>query len=201
MTILRYFAPRFVIALVRNVYLKAKYGHSIKLNPFKVYIEFGTRVRIANGGRIIFKDGKARTYITRGCDLVSSGGRLEIGAGVFFNTGCSLVSHESISVGDDVMFGPGSSVYDSDHRCELGKLPFRSQGYVQKPVSIGNNVWIGHGSIVTKGSVINDSVVVGAHSLVRGELEFGCLYGGNPIRKIRSLRIGCTELGSNNDGN
>lgn len=200
MSLLRYLAPRFFFALVRNVCLKAKYGRSIKLNPFKVYIEFGTRVRITGGGRIVFKDGKARTYITRGCDLVSSGGLMEIGSGVFFNTGCSLVSHEAISVGDDVMFGPRASVYDSDHRCEIGNLPFRSQGYVQKAVSIGNNVWIGHGSIITKGSVVNDSVVVGAYSLVRGELEFGCLYGGSPIRKIRSLR-GCTELGSINDGN
>ena len=159
MTILRYFAPRFVIALVRNFCLKAKYGNSIKLNPFKVYIEFGTRIRITNGGRIVFKAGKTRTYITGGCDLVSSGGRVEIGAGVFFNRGCSLVSHESISIGEDVMFGPSVAVYDSDHRCQIISLPFRSQGYVHKPVSIGNNVWIGHGSIVTRGSVINESVV------------------------------------------
>jgi len=192
MSIFRYLAPRFFFALVRNVCLKARYGGAIQLDIFNVYIEFGARIRITGGGRIVFKAGR-RTYVTRGCDIVSSGGALEIGSGVFFNKGCSLISHEAILIGKDVMFGPYVAVYDSDHKCEPGKLPFRSQGYVRKSVLIGSNVWIGHGSIVTKGTVVKDSVVIGAQSLVRGELESGCLYGGNPIRRIRSLQNSCAD--------
>ena len=57
----------------------------------------------------------------------------------------------------------------------------------QRPVSIGNNVFIGDGSIVLCGSVIEDNVIIGARSVVSGHCDSGYVYAGNPARKIMSL--------------
>ncbi len=57
----------------------------------------------------------------------------------------------------------------------------------QKKVIIGNNVFIGYGTIVLGGTVINDNVIIGANSLVCGELESNYVYAGNPVKKICSI--------------
>lgn len=187
----KYFSPRFAFALIRNILFRMRYIGHIELNIFKVYIEAGVRLRIAGGGRITFCGKGDRIYVTRGCDLSASGGTITIGAGAFFNKNCTIVAHSMVSIGQDVMLGPNVSVYDSDHRCEIGPTPFKNQGYVSNGISIGRNVWIGQNSVVAKGSQIGESVVIAANSLVRGVLETGGLYAGTPVRRIRSLDSNC----------
>jgi len=57
----------------------------------------------------------------------------------------------------------------------------------QRPVSIGNNVFIGDGSIILAGSIIEDDIIIGARSVVSGRLESGFVYAGNPAKKIMSV--------------
>lgn len=54
-------------------------------------------------------------------------------------------------------------------------------------IKIGNNVFIGNGSILLPGTEIGDNCVVGAGSLVRGKLEGNSIYAGVPVRRIRSM--------------
>ena len=183
----KYLSLRFAFALARNVLLKAIHRDRIRMNVMKVYIEAGVRIRISNGGTIRFDSEGGRIYLSRGCDLIASGGSISIGHGTFMNKGCSVVSHSDVQIGDDVMFGPYVSVFDSDHRCDVGTVPFRSQGYLSRPVSIGSNVWIGQGAVVTKGTNIDASVVVAANSVTRGRLESSGLYAGAPTRRIKDL--------------
>lgn len=57
----------------------------------------------------------------------------------------------------------------------------------QRPVIIGNNVFIGDGSIILGGTVIEDNVIVGARSVVSGTLSSDTVYAGNPAKPIMSL--------------
>jgi acetyltransferase-like isoleucine patch superfamily enzyme len=57
----------------------------------------------------------------------------------------------------------------------------------QKEVRIGNNVFIGMGTIILCGSTIGDNVIVGANSVVSGNIESDSVYAGNPAKKIMSL--------------
>lgn len=54
-------------------------------------------------------------------------------------------------------------------------------------IDIGNNVFVGAKSIVLPGTIIHDNVVIGAGSVVKGELEAGWVYAGIPARKIKRL--------------
>lgn len=56
-----------------------------------------------------------------------------------------------------------------------------------RPISIGNNVFIGANTTILAGTVIGDNVIVGAGSLVRGTLESNSVYAGVPIKRISSI--------------
>lgn len=55
------------------------------------------------------------------------------------------------------------------------------------PIVVGNNVFIGMGTTILPGTIIEDNVVVGAGSIVRGRLYSNYIYAGIPAKKIKSL--------------
>jgi acetyltransferase-like isoleucine patch superfamily enzyme len=48
--------------------------------------------------------------------------------------------------------------------------------YVETPVVIGNDVWIGAGAVILRGTTIGDKAVIGAGSIVKGDVPAGCVY-------------------------
>lgn len=81
-------------------------------------------------------------------------------------------------IGDDF---DGASEYHSYKSHLVGRVP----GTILKPVSIGNDVWIGHGAIVRAGVTIGDGAVVAAGSVVVKDVPAYGIVGGNPARLIR----------------
>lgn len=66
----------------------------------------------------------------------------------------------------------------------------RKYGFIygnQKPVTIGNNVFIGWGATILCGSVIEDNTIIGANAVVSGHLIGNTVYVGNPAQKLMSL--------------
>jgi len=178
--------PKFFIGLVRNIILKIRYGKRIDLPLLKVYIHPSTRVEISEAGKISFRASR-RIYIDRGGLIRASGGSIEIGSGFFMNQNCMMVSHQSVSIGSEVMFGPGVCVFDSDHSMKLGCGAFANQGYEKSPVAISNNVWIGANSVVTRGCTVSSDTVIAANSVARGHLVAGSVYAGVPTKRVKSL--------------
>lgn len=56
-----------------------------------------------------------------------------------------------------------------------------------KPIEIGNNVFIGAYAIILPGSVIEDNVIIGSNTIVKGHYYKNSVYAGNPSRKISTL--------------
>lgn len=54
-------------------------------------------------------------------------------------------------------------------------------------IEIGNNVFIGLNSLILPGVTIGDNVVVAAGSVVTKNIENNCVVGGNPARKIKTI--------------
>ena len=67
---------------------------------------------------------------------------------------------------------------------------------VVSPISIGSNVFIGANSIILPGSVIEDNVIVGAGSIVRGNLKSGCVYAGVPVKFVKTIEEYYSNLGA-----
>jgi acetyltransferase-like isoleucine patch superfamily enzyme len=110
---------------------------------------------------------------------------LSIGDRCLIGRGSGIVAHESIEIGDDVFTGHHVYITDANHGYVDVGLPIGRQFAAPKPVSIGPGSWLGHGTIVLPGSRIGAHVVVGAGSVVAGELPDFCVAVGSPARVVR----------------
>jgi maltose O-acetyltransferase len=102
------------------------------------------------------------------------------------NNNTALCALQSIVIGEDCLIGDMVGIYDADFHEISPATRTRSPGPV-KPVTIGNNVWIGSRTVVLKGVTIGDNSVIGAMSLVTKSIPPNCVAAGNPARIIRSI--------------
>ena len=116
-----------------------------------------------------------------------------IGANTFINSNCVLLDDNKIQVGENVLIAPFVQIYTASHPIKASdriKLNGKNEApYVTftKPVTIGNNVWIGGGTIIMPGVVIGDNVTIGAGSVVTKNIPSDVLAFGNPCKVIKKL--------------
>lgn len=113
------------------------------------------------------------------------GHHVHFGKNVYANFNLTLVDDTHIYVGDCTMFGPNVTVATAGHPI----LPeLRAQGYqYNASVRIGRNCWIGAGVVIVPGITIGDNVVVGAGSVVTKDLPDNVVAVGNPCRVLREV--------------
>ena len=98
-------------------------------------------------------------------------GACRIGSNTFIGRFCTLCCRDSINIGEDCLIAESISIRDHDHNFSGDlDIPINSQGFVDSPISIGNNVWIGAKVTITKGVTIGDNSVIGAHSVVTHDI-------------------------------
>lgn len=120
--------------------------------------------------------------LNHGCSIamMKRGAILKIGDGTGFS-GVSIGCFERIEIGKNVNVGANALITDSDwHEDDP-----RSGG--SKPVFIGDNSWIGYGSIILKGVSIGKNTVIGAGSVVVCDIPDNVVAAGNPCRVLKSL--------------
>ena len=135
------------------------------------------RIHVARGGELRIGEGTwLRTEVGDLQIVVYPGARVEIGPEGFLN-GCALSAKAGIHCGRRVWFGPGTRVYDSDQHDIDAETPERSEA-----VHVGDYTWVASGVTVLKGASIGSHCVVGAHSLIGGEVPDHSLAYGVPAR-------------------
>ena len=115
---------------------------------------------------------------------------LRVGDRCVIGRGSHIVAHQRIDIGDDVFTGPYVYITDQNHGYADPDVPIGRQWPANAPVSIGAGSWLGAGSIVLPGSCIGRHVVVGAGSVVRGQVPDYCVVAGVPARVLRSYAPG-----------
>ncbi|KAG9290220.1 hypothetical protein G9A89_022196 [Geosiphon pyriformis] len=123
------------------------------------------------------------------CDY---GYNIHIGDEFYANFNCTIADCNRVEIGDRVLFGPNVSIYPATHSVdpiERGKGP-----ELAFPVKIGNDVWIGGGSIILPGITIGDGSTIGAGSVVTKDVPPYVVVAGNPARIIRNLKKPNEEL-------
>ena len=108
-----------------------------------------------------------------------------IGDRCLIGKGSGIVGHLSIEIGDDVWTGHHVYITDQNHAYEDLDVPISRQVMPERPVVIGAGSWLGHGTVVLPGARIGRHVVVGANSVVVGELPDRCVAVGAPARVVR----------------
>lgn len=115
------------------------------------------------------------------CDY---GYNIHSGENVYFNVNCVLLDAMKIEIGNNVFIGPNVHIYTATH--PLNPIERRTVEYA-KPVTIGNDCWIGGNTVICPGVIIGDNCTIGAGSVVTKEIPPNSLAVGNPAKVIRKL--------------
>lgn len=116
------------------------------------------------------------------CDY---GYNIEIGENFFMNMNCVILDGAKVCFGDNVFIAPNCGFYTAGHPLDVER---RNKGLeYARPITIGNNVWIGGHVCVLPGVTIGDNTVIGAGSVVTKDIPADVLACGNPCRVVRTL--------------
>jgi maltose O-acetyltransferase len=113
------------------------------------------------------------------CDY---GFNIAVGERFYANVNCVFLDCAPIEIGGHVLLGPGVHLYTATHPFDPAK---RREGLESaKPIRIGDDAWLGGGTIVLPGVTIGDRAVVGAGSVVTRDVSADARIAGNPARPI-----------------
>ena len=113
--------------------------------------------------------------------------RLEVGIDTYINSYTVIGAMEAVSIGNHCIFAAYVFITDATHGIDDLSIATKHAAIAAKPVTIGDNVWLGSGVMVMMGSHIGNDAVVGARSLVRGDLPSRSVSFGMPA-KVHRIR-------------
>ena len=154
--------------------------HAIK-KLYQTECMIDTGVIITNK-KNFFAHGRSSLY--HACYILNGHGKFVLGENSHLGAFCYVnTNFGSVIIGNDVAIGPGTKIFSYSNHYETHKKV--TEARITADVIVGNNVFIGANCILLPGTVIRDNVVVGAGSIVKGELSSNSVYAGNPLREIK----------------
>lgn len=118
-------------------------------------------------------------------------GQIQIGKHFYANTGLLILDEAPVNIGNDVFIAPRVCIYTAGHPIDAEVRNMELE--YAKPVTIGDNVWIGGNVIINPGITIGSNVVIGSGSVVTKNIPDGVVAAGNPCRVIREITADDTK--------
>lgn len=116
------------------------------------------------------------------CDY---GYNIEIGNKFYANTNLTILDCAKVIIGSNVFIGPNVGIFTVSH--PIHHEP-RNQFFEQaKPITIGNNVWVGGSVVINPGITIGNNSVIGSGSVVTKDIPSGVIAAGNPCKVLRTV--------------
>ena len=143
---------------------------------------FGTNISIGNFVTIICASDRKVDISTWQTDKLN--GEIFIDDYVLMSPGTNLRCAKKISIGKSSMIASDVTITDSDWHGIYDRTDYVAS---PKEVEIEENVWIGERSIVLKGSKIGKNSIIGAGSVVAGDIPENCIFAGNPAKFVKKL--------------
>jgi acetyltransferase-like isoleucine patch superfamily enzyme len=144
------------------------FGEKIRENVYKKYfMECGENITIYQGVRF------------RGIHKLQIGNNVHIGVDNF------IQASGGVSIGNNVLLGPGVKIWSVNHSSNLLDVPIFDQGYEYSSVEIADDVWLGANTFVMPGVKIPRGCIASAGCVIgkKNYPEFS-LLAGNPARVI-----------------
>ena len=125
-------------------------------------------------------DGSFRLFppFTTDCGM-----NITVGHNVFINSGCRFQDQGGITIGNDVLVGHNVIIATLNHDMDVSKRG----DLIGSPVTIGDSVWIGSGSIILPGVTVGRGAVIGAGSVVTKDVPEKAVVVGVPAKQVRTV--------------
>lgn len=115
------------------------------------------------------------------CDY---GYNIRCGSNVFINYNCVILDVAEVTIGSNVFIAPGVHIYTATHPLDYLERRSTESG---KPVTIGDDTWIGGSVVICPGVTIGKRCVIGAGSVVVKDIPDDSMAAGNPAKVVRKL--------------
>jgi maltose O-acetyltransferase len=116
---------------------------------------------------------------------VDYGYNIFVGENFFANFDCVILDICEVRFGDNCLLGPGVHIYTATHPIDPNE---RNSGKeYAKPIIVGDNVWIGGSTVINPGVTIGDNVVIASGSVVTKDVPNNVVVGGNPAKIIKKI--------------
>jgi len=190
---------------LKYAWLKLRHGRSVESHGDMRILGRLPKIKAPGTSRLVFghkvvlnsDDVVSNTALTYPCTLICGlTGRIEVGDNTILN-GVAITAYQRIAIGRNCQIASATMICDTDfHPLDPATRARQALGYkidfagVKKAeVVIGDNVWIGWGSIVLKGVHIGDNSIVAAGSVVVDDVPSDVIVGGSPARVIKRLDV------------
>jgi len=149
---------------------------------YRTSCDIDTCVYITNLENFSSGDGSCIYHATY---ILNTNGKFLIGRNSHLGAFCYVnVWAGKVSIGDYVAVGPGTRFFAYSNHYRAGKKVTEEK--LTADIIIKNNVFIGANCTILPGTIIFDNVIVGAGSVVKGQLESNNIYAGVPCKKVKS---------------
>lgn len=169
--------PEKLRSLFRTICFKLLHP-TVKAQGFHM-VRPGTEIVLGNGGKLTLGS-NVNTF--KRVTLAAVGGKLTIGSHISFNRNDIIACVDEVTIGSGCFFGPNVVIYDHDHI--FSAEGFSKTGLKTAPVVIEPGCWIGAGVTILRGTHIGEGCVIGAGTIVKGNIPAHSL-----VRSDRGMKV------------
>ena len=115
------------------------------------------------------------------CDL---GYNIHVGENFYAGFNCTILDMAEVRIGDNCLIAPNVGIYTAGHN--INPIDRHRTGFA-KPISIGDNVWIGGHCAIVGGVKIGNNSIIAAGSVVTKDVPENTIFAGNPAKKLKDI--------------
>ena len=109
-----------------------------------------------------------------------------IKSGVIANRKLTIYCAQGVEIGNNCMLGSNVLITDNNHGMNVEDVSYSKQSLITKgKVIIGDECWIGENVCILAGTSIGKRTIIGAGSVVMGEIPGNSIVVGNPAKVIK----------------
>ena len=117
------------------------------------------------------------------CDF---GYNIHVGSNFYAGFNCTILDMAEVRIGDNCLIAPNVGLYTAGHN--IDPVNRHKSGYA-KPITIGNNVWIGGHCVLVGGVTVGDNSIIAAGSVVTKDVPKNTVFAGNPAKKLKDIEV------------